>query len=222
MFPRSAMNALFQNEIRKVLPSVGEGIQRDDLIALLDYDFVGYIDASLRNAGFDEAERDPLVHDLVVKLLISPGGLVSRWKMDNLLSHRFKRSIKNAVITLSQKQARRRKRMRELPDDQVAREQPRDQDELVRDFREWLRLRHGEPAVRVFNARLEDRDIKDLIGREGIPTAYALKRIVSQIKAAAVLWAGTDPAFQERIRWMMDAESKTLAKRFKKAVPQDA
>jgi hypothetical protein len=175
-------------------------------------------------SSFDEAERDPLVHDLVVKLLISPGGLVSRWKMESLLSYRFKRSVKNAVITLGQKHARRRKRMRELPDDQVAREQPRDQDDLVHDFRNWLRLRHGEPAVRVFNARLEDRNVKDLIGREGIgiPSSHVLKRIVSQIKAAAVTWAGTDPAFQERVRWMMDAEGKTLAKRFKKTVAQDA
>lgn len=212
LFPRSAMNALFTKEIRRVLPLVGHGIQRDDLVSLLDYDFVGYIDASLRNAGFGDAERDALVHDLVVKLLVSPGGLVSRWKMDTLLSARFKRSVKNAVITLGQKHARYRRRSKDLPDDQVAR--PRDEDDLIRGFRDWLILRHGEPTARVFDARLADEDIKKMIGTEGIPSNYSLKQIVQRIKASAVSWAGSDPEFLERVRRLLEQEQGTLAKRF--------
>jgi hypothetical protein len=212
LFPRSAMNALFAKEIRRVLPRVEHGIQRDDLVSLLDYDFVGYMDASMRSAGFGETERDALVHDLVVKLLVSPGGLVSRWKMDTLLSYRFKRAVKNAVITLGQKQARYRRRSKELPDDHVAR--PRDEDDLVGGFREWLRDRLGEVAVRVFDARLAGEDVKGLVGTPLVPTSYALKKVVQQIKASAVTWAGSDPEFLQKVRRMMAMEDETLARRF--------
>ncbi len=212
LFPRSAMNSLFRDAILKILPSVGKGIQRDDLVSLLDYDFVGYIDASLRNAGFGEAERDALAHDLVVKLLVTPGGLVSRWKMDTLLSYRFKRAVKNAVITLGQKHARYRRRSKDLPDDQVAR--PRDEDDLIGGFREWLRDRLGEVAVRVFDVRLAGEDVKDLVGTPLVPTSYALKKVVQQIKATAVTWAGSDPEFLQKVSRMMAMEDETLARRF--------
>lgn len=214
LFPTGKMNDLFVRELLRVLPAVQGTQLGDDLARLVGMNFVGYIDKSLRSAGFDDAERDGLVHDLVVKLLVSPGGLVSGWKMDAPLSSRFKRSVKNAIITLGQKQSRRRKRMRDLPDDQIQREKPQSEEDLVHDFRVWLRQRHGEPAVTVFDARLNGKDIKNLIGQDGIPSAYALKLIVSQIKSAAVLWAGTDPVFQLKVRRLMDAESQTLAKRF--------
>jgi len=213
LFPTGKMNDLFTREILRVLPAVQGTQLGDDLARLVGMNFVGYIDKSLRSAGFGDAERDGLVHDLVVKLLVTPGGLVSGWKMDAPLSARFKRSVKNAIVTLGQKQSRRRKRIRDLPDDQIQREKPQSDEDLVHDFRVWLRQRHGEPAVKVFDARLNREDIKSLIGQDGI-TAYGLKLIVSQIKASAVLWAGTDPVFQLKVRRLMDAESQTLAKRF--------
>ena len=132
--------------------------------------------------------------------------------LDSLLSYRFKRSVKNAVITLGQKHARYRRRSKDLPDDQIARS--RDEADLIRGFRDWLILRHGVPTARVFDARLADEDIKDLIGTEGIPLAYSLKQIVQRIKASAVSWAGSDPEFLQSVRKLMEEERETLAKRF--------
>jgi hypothetical protein len=214
LFPRSAMNALFIKEINKILPSVGSGILRDDLVSLLGLDFVGYIDTALRKAGWANVERDGLVSDLVVKLLVSPGGLVSRWKMDAPLSYRFKRSVKNQISTLAVRASKRRRRYSTLPDEVTAPRSSHPEDDPIIDFRNWLEMRFGKPAVYVLNARLEDRDVKSLIGSPGIASAYALKRLVSQIKASAVTWPGSDPAFQEKVRRLMEAESQTLAKRF--------
>ena len=211
-FPTEKMNDLFVREILRVIPAVQGTQLGDDLARLLNWNFVGYIDKALKSA-FGDAERDALVHDIVVKMLVSPGGLVSGWKMDAPLSWRFKRSVKNAIITLGQK-AKRRRRIRELPDDQIQQERPRSNEDLIHDFREWIRMRVGEPAVKVFDARLANEDIKNLVGQEGIPSNYALKQLVQRIKSQAVLWAGTDPAFQIRVQKIMDAESQTLARRF--------
>lgn len=103
-----------------------------------------------------------------------------------------------------------------MPDDEIQAERPRDDDDLIADFRRYLQDQHGTPAVVVFNARLAGEDIKALIGKTaaGIPSAYALKKLVQQVKASAVRWAGTDPAFQEKVRRLMAAEAETVAKRF--------
>ena len=217
LFPRS-MNALFQREIDEVMPQVTDPEIRNDLVRLYHMDFIGYMDKSLRSAGVAFSDLDPLVHDLVVKLLVSPGGLVSRWKRDAPLSFRFKRAVKNAITTLAERAAKRRRRVGEMPDQPFAVERPRDNDDLIADFRQWLGAQHGTPAVVVFDARLEGRDIKDLIGTAvGIPTAYALKKITKQIKASAVTWAGSDLGFQEKVRRLVDAEQATFAKRLASA-----
>jgi hypothetical protein len=215
MFPRTAMNALFVGEINKILPSVGSQILKDDLVSLLGMDFVSYIDSALRRAGFATLERDGLVSDIVVKLLVSPGGLIKGWKMDSPMSYRFKRSVKNAISSLATIASRRRRRFAALPDDAAAAPSgPHSTDDPITDFRNWLETRFGKPAVYVLNARLEDRDIKDLIGSPGIPSGYALKKLVSRVKSAALTWPGSDPAFHEKVRQLMDAEDKTIAKRF--------
>lgn len=218
MFPRSAMNQLFQREIEQLIPQVDDPELKSDLVRLYNLDITGYVDKSLRSAGFRDPDLDGLVHDIMVKFLVTPGGLVSKWKRDAPLSFRFKRALKNAVATLADRDSKRRRRVQALPDDVIQDERPRDEEDLITDFRRWLEDQHGIPAVVVFDARLDGRDIKDLIGiAVGIPTAYALKRIVQQIKSAAVRWAGTDPAFQEKVRRLMDREQTTIAKRFGRA-----
>lgn len=215
-FPRGQINALIARQVDEAIPLITDPEVRSDALTFSNMDYVAYIDRSLLSAGFvDEVARDELVSDLISKMLVSPGGLVSRWRRDAPLSYRFKRAVKNWIATMSERASRRRRRFRELPNDQTAREQPRDDDDLITDFRRWLKAQHGMPAVVVFNARLEGRDIKDLIGTAiGVPSSYALKRIVQQIKSAVVRWAGTDPAFQVKVRRLMDAEAATVAKRF--------
>jgi DNA-directed RNA polymerase specialized sigma24 family protein len=213
------MNALFQREIEEVIPMVHDPEISSDLERLFNVDFTGYVDRSLRSAGFRDPDLDGLVHDILVKLLITPGGLVSRWRRDGPLSFRFKRAVKNAVTTLAERASKRRRKVQPLPDDELQEKQPQSEEELVADFRQWVGKALGPSHVAVLDARLEGRDIKKLVGADpGIPTAYSLKRIVQQIKAMAVEWAGTDPAFQEKVRRLMDAEQKTFAKRFSRGV----
>lgn len=215
LFPRQAMNQLFQQEVEKLIPRIDDPEIKSDLVRLYNLDFTGYLDRSLRSAGFRDPDLDPLIQDMLVKFLVSPGGLFSGWKQDAPLSFRFKRAVKNAVATLGERASQRRRRVKSLADDDIQDEQPQSEEDLITDFRRWLEMQHGIPAVVVFDARLEGRDIKELIGvAVGIPTAYALKRIVQQIKATAVAWAGTDPVFQEKIRRLMDAEKQTLDRRF--------
>ena len=218
MFPRQALNGLIRREIEEVIPQVEDPEIRSDLERLYRMDYAGWIDKLLRVAGFRDPQLDELVHDILVKLVVSPGGLVSRWKKDAPLSFRFKRAVKNAVTTLAERQAKRRRRFTPLPDDELQEKQPQSNEDLINDFTRWIKKTLGPSAVAVFLARLAGQDIKSLVGTDpGIPTAYSLKRIVQQIKASVVDWAGTDPVFQEKIRRLMDAEQETLAKRFKRA-----
>ncbi len=215
LFPTDAMNALFRQEIEKVMPLVDDAKVKADLLGLFNVDAVGYVSRSLATAGFGDEERDALTHDLFVRWLIKPGGLVSKWKMQGPLSYRFKKAVKNAIATLAVRASRRGRRFGAMPDDQVASEDPRDDDDLISDFRQWLARTLGTSAVIVFDARVAGEDIKSLIGTNtDIRSSYALKKLVQSIKATAVRWAGTDPAFQEKVRRLMDAEQETLAKRF--------
>jgi len=162
LFPIANINDLFKSVLLEVLPVVEDKPIRDDLVQFLDTNFILYMDRALANAGFKGDELDDLVHDLVAKLLVSPKGLVSGWRMEGPISARFKKSVKNYVITAWQK-AKRRRRIRELPDDQIQQERPRSNEDLINDFREWIRMRVGEPAVKVFDARLADEDITERV-----------------------------------------------------------
>lgn len=219
-FPRDQINALLSRQIDEVIPQITDPEVKSDAISFRSMDFVGYISRSVRSAlssaGFpDEAGIDGHTSDLITKLLFAPGGLVSKWRRDAPLSYRFKRAVKNWITTLAERTSRRRRRFRELPDDQIAREQPRDDDDLIADFRRWLENQYGLTHRLVFDARVEGREIKSLINQvAGIPSSHRLKTIVQQIKAAAVRWARTDPAFQMKVQRLMDAEAATLAKRF--------
>lgn len=77
--------------------------------------FCGFISRCMRNAGVPESEMDSAVSDTVVKMLVSPGNLISGWSRTAPLSWRFKQSVKNACITMGQGHARRRRRFHELP-----------------------------------------------------------------------------------------------------------
>jgi len=215
LYPRQAINGLFQREIRDALSRVTDHRIREDLESLSKMDFVGYIDRSLRSAGIGDEELDEMVQRVVVKLLVTPGSLFRGWNGMTPMTARLKVAVRNSAITIGERTVKRRKRTHELATDLPAR-QSYDRDDLVHDFRDWLRLRYGEPAVRVFDARLADEDIKTLIGTEDIPSSYVLKTLVRQIKAGAVAWSRSDPELNFLVQKMMDAEAGTVAKRFGK------
>ncbi len=79
-----------------------------------DFDFVGYILASLRNAGFrEQQEREQAAHDLVVQLLVSPGQLFAGYNASSgPLEARFRLSVQNGIRNLLRGQRRRQRSSR--------------------------------------------------------------------------------------------------------------
>jgi len=124
----------------------------------------------LRNAGFrEQGDLEERIHDVIVKLLVSPGGLFRRYdaQRHGPLDLRFKRSVSNAVKNIVEREKNRRRLLPavSLDADHVpARHQQQDDDTIIDKFRNLLQTRLGDLAVAIFNARLEGRQTKDLVG----------------------------------------------------------
>lgn len=214
-FPSDGVNALFRQEIEKLLsrPSLSPET-REDLESLRDFDWVAYMDRSLRRSGWSDPDLDPLVQDLAVKLLVT-GNLFRGWTGDGPLKARFLVSLKNAISTLIKKKKVAARRSHELPN-AVATGGTQDSYSVVEEFRDYLRNTLGPVAVTVFDHRLAGQDTKELIGSQGI-TSYRLKKIVGEIKEAARRFAGRDQDFRNMVRAAFERETRTMEKRFKRA-----
>jgi len=214
LFPRDEINSVFRREVQKQLdkPTLSPEA-REDLTRLLTFDFVGYMDRSLRRAGFRDPDLDPMVQDLVVKLVVT-GTLFSGWQGGSLKA-RFLVSLKNAIATLVVKRHRHRRRSQELPTDTPSRGQ-QESDSLVDEFRDYLRNELGPAAVSVFDQRLAGQETKDLIGQQGLETGYRLKQLVAQIKDAARRFASGHHDFRSMVQRAFDREGQTMDKRFRR------
>ena len=211
LFPKRGMQELFDREVQKLREKTNDPVALDHLDEFQRIDVVGYIDSSLRRAGFEESDRDPLVHDLCVKLVM--GGFFRGWQGQSLVA-RFKVSVTNALNSLRSRAAKRRARQQELSFDAPARE--RTDSEIIDEFRSFLVTRFGDHVVRVLDHRLEgDVDTKDLVGTApGLESAYKVKKAVNDLKAAIRMWAGNDPELTQRIEQMVAEERRTLDRRF--------
>jgi len=210
LFPKHQINNLFLKAIDDLLPQIHEDETRHELLEFRSMDQVSYIEGALRRAGFRDPDIDPLVHDLVVKLLIT-GNLFTGWKGQSLIG-RFKVAVTNAIRTLITRRSRHRKRSHELRDDHPARaQQP---DDLTREFREWLRVRYGNLAVRVFDHRMDGGDTVALIGEPGLETSYKVKQAVHSIKTAAEEYSNRDPAFFRMVQRAFADERALFSRRF--------
>jgi len=208
LFPKEKINDLFIKEIDQLIRQRHN--DPGDLRELRAMDIVGYVDAALRRSGFQEHDRDELVQEIVTKLLM--GNFFRGWRGGSIVA-RFKTSVRNHIATLAVRRNRYRRRSEELPPNVPARKQ--DIDDLVHDFRLWLRLRHGVLAQQVFDHRLAGGDSKELIGIPGVETSYRLKKIVQQIKEAAREYGSRDPEFLSMVERAFAQESETMARRFK-------
>ncbi len=213
-FPREEINTLFRREVEKLLATSKHlsPENRLDLEKLLDRDWVGYFDTSLRRAGFKDPELDPLTQDLVVKMIVT-GNLFSGWRGESSFQARFLVTLKNAISTLLKKRQLNRKRSHEVPPDAPGRVE-QDADRLVDEFRDFLRSQLGPTAVTVLDQRLAGADTKELIGQQGIETSYRLKKLVSEIKEAAKRFAMGNPEFQSMVQNAFERETRTMEKRF--------
>jgi hypothetical protein len=211
LFPREGMNALFYDEIEKLHQR--QPMDANELQRLMAMDFVGYIDRSLRSAGFRDPELDPLVHDIVVKLIT---GALFRNVQGPLLA-RFAVAVKNSIITL----ANRRQRVRRRYADHELETVPQrtvvipSEDDLIERFRSYVRQKLGEIALQVLDHRLDGGDTKRLVGsRPELSSSYAVKEFVKQIKRAVSTFAGNDPDLLDQIEAALANQRRTLDKRF--------
>jgi hypothetical protein len=188
---------------------------------MLNFDWYGDIERSLKRAGFGR-ETDEMAHDIVVKLLVSPGGLFAGWK-GQPMEARFRASVKNAIFSATKKVQTRR---RLLPTVSIApgfgpavaySGQPPEQAMLVQEFLQFVRGRYGELPARLLQHRLAGGETKDLVGDPnlGRPTRHAVKSAVKDLKTATRDYAARsgDPAFIGMIQKAMAREAATVGKR---------
>lgn len=220
-FPRSAYNALFNQQLERLASQVGTSELRRQIEQAVGLDWCGYIARSLRSAGFQDHDIDPLTHEVVVRLLYKPGTLFSGWNGQPILP-RFKLSVKNAVINLAEKRQAQRRRIptvsassddgNTFPDETSG---PRQQDDgVIEGFRQFLWSHLGSVAVDVLDHRLQGGETKELLGRPGLETSYRLKQTVQAIKQAASEFAAGDEAFLAMVRQAIADEAATIKRRF--------
>jgi len=218
---KAAYNQLFAQQLSDLLRRVDKPAERRQLESMLNFDWYGDIERSLKRAAFGR-ETDEMAHDIVVKLLVSPGGLFAGWK-GQPMEARFRASVKNAIFSAIKKVQTRR---RLLPTVSIAPGfgpavaylgQLPEQAMLVKELLQFLRNRYGELPARVFQHRLTGGNTKDLIGDPnlGRPTRHAVKSAVKDLKTATRDYAARsgDPAFIGMIQKAMAREAATVGKR---------
>jgi len=218
-FPRGELNALMNAQIEKLIAQTNDQEIVRDLRLAQDMDKIGYIDRAARNSGVKNHDLDHVVHDIIVRLLVSPGTLFSGWKGQSFVG-RFKLSIRNALLNHRAARMTRRKRIPAVSmhgGGEAAMDLPapqRQSDTLIQAFREFLLEKHGQAALDVFDERLAGGETKSLVGRPGLETSYKIKKVVQAIKKTAEEFGAGDPEFLALVRRALSAEAETVGKRF--------
>jgi hypothetical protein len=212
-------NAVFNGELEKLLARIHDPDLRQQMAALRGFDWGGYISRSSLRAGFRDDDQQEIFHQIVVKLLVDPGGLFRGWEPQKHgpLDRRFRSSVWNAIRN-AQEKTRNRQRWMTAADPmamagQFAGREPHNNN-IISEFRQLVLRRLGKSALAILDQRLEGRDTKDLLGTLGF-TAYSAKREVQGIKELARQFArqSGDPAFANMVARAMDAQAATIAKR---------
>jgi len=214
LFPKRGIQDLLDRESARLREKTDDPALLQHLDDFGRLDVPGYIDSALRRAGFHENERDALVHDICVKLLM--GSFFRGWTGQSLVA-RFKVTVRNAISTLQSRAAKKRRRQVDLPDELAA--APRPDGEIVDEFRNFLRMRFGDAVVRVLDHRLEGGgDTKDLVGTLGLESAYKVKQAASQLKDAIRMFAAGDPELSRRLDGLFAQQQMTFDRRFGRMV----
>src|SRR5271157_5147364 len=156
-FDPAAYDDLFNKELDTVLPTLRNADDRKRLASMRGRGCTNYIAACLRNAGFrEQGDLEERIHDVVVRLLVSPGGLFRDYDegRHGSLDFRFKRSVSNAVKNMAEKERNRRKYLPSgITAEYVpARSTPTHDPTLVERFRTMLQSRLGDLAVAILDA----------------------------------------------------------------------
>lgn len=214
-------NGVFEGELAKVLARIPDSEAREQAAAMKGYDWATYIESSLRRAGFKDDDQQEAFHQIVVRLLVSPGKLLRTWKPGHHgpLERRFRRSVWNSIRNLAEKTRNRRRWMQSADPVAMAERLPgrRPYSSLIDEFRNLVGERLGNLAVAILDARLAGEDMKNLVGRNeiGTPSAFYVKRETGEIKRLAQHFAAHlgDPAFAKMVARAMEGEAATIEKR---------
>jgi hypothetical protein len=221
-FDAAQYNAVFEDELEKLIQRVADPTHRQVLERMRGFDWMSYIAASARNAGFrDYRQRQEVTADVASKLLM--GKLFSGFdeRISGPFNRRFSVSVANSLRNVIEKQRNRR---RNLPTASTSEYEPavpsspvHDDDQVVEDFRELVRTRLGELVLAILDFRLIGGETKSLVGSPSVGNAsqFAIKRAVKEIKALAQQYATAlgDPVFLRNVKRAMDRENATIQKR---------
>jgi len=228
-FDAKQYDALFEEELEKVIARVRDPACRQALERMRGFDWVSYIAGWVRHAGYrDYRAQQERTHEIVVTLLM--GKLFRGYdeRQHGPMDRRFKCAVANSIRNVVAKEQTRR---RYLPSVSIGQEfepggvtaeelparSPTDDEKIIEDFRNLLRNRLGGLAVAVLDARLGGEETKSLIGNPslGSPGKWIIKRLVCQVKQLAREFAASlgDPELLRRIEKAMAGEEATVAKR---------
>ena len=223
-FDQEGFNLLFYRELQQWIKTFPH--QEKHLSPLMRYNFVGYIARSLRNAGFRDHDIDPLVHEVVVKLLVAPGGLFDVSPDQTPFEPRFKASVRNAIINLVEKNRTRQRRILSVSINQdsesapvqvAARSEAPSDGDAVEAFRQLVRKRLGATTLAILDHRLQGGELRAVIGNEdfGKPSSYRVKLVVQSIKKLAEEFAQErgDEGFLRQVQRAMAGSSEVVQRR---------
>jgi hypothetical protein len=220
-FDPKSYNPVFQQQLDVLLSRITDSEARQQISELRTFDFGSYISRSLLRSGYRDDDQQEAFHHIVVKLLVSPGRLFAGWEpdMNPNLQNRFRRSVWNSIRNIAEKTRNRRRWMVNADPSIMALQHAGRQpySDLIDQFRSLVAQRLGRLAVAILDARLEGRDMKDLVGLPsiGTPSAFLLKRETRAIKELARQFATRlgDPAFAAMVTRAMEQEATKVAKR---------
>ena len=96
-------NALFASELEKVIGRTSDAKHRQALERMRGFNWLGYVAASVRNAGFrDYRDGQERIHDVAVKLLTGTLFRGFDERRSGPMDLRFKNSVGNAVRNMAE------------------------------------------------------------------------------------------------------------------------
>jgi hypothetical protein len=220
-FDPAAYNQVFDGQLEKLIHRLPDGEARQQAMAMKGFDWANYVVRSLQRSGFKDDDVQEHFHQLVVKLLVSPGRLFRGWepKRHGPLDRRFRTSVWNGIRNAQEKGRNRRKWMNAVDPaamaDRFAGREP--YSDLIDQFRQLVAQRLGKLALEILDARLAGEDSKKLVGKaaNGTASAYYIKAEVRAIKQLAQQFASQsgDPGFLNMVDRAFSAEAATVEKR---------
>jgi hypothetical protein len=215
-------NSVFDNELGKLLTRIHDPAVRKQIEPLKGFDWGNYLARSLVRAGFRGDDVQEHFHNIVMKLLLSPGKLFRGWNPERHgpLERRFRAAVWNGIRNLVEKQQNYQRWMTDADPTILAQIHPARQHHstgVLVEFRRLVAEKLGKLAAAVLDWRLDGKQTKEMVGQAqfGSPSIFIIKRAVQEIKALAREFASEsgDPDFLKRVERALSTEAATVAKR---------